>query len=234
MFDNLKNNLSKKQKIGILIVFEIIFLIFIIATINASNVEKTHVNIENPNESSIPNNAKEFISKTVWNAIYTKVGEQLKTSNITDAKIREGTYKETTNDEGGKSVTFILDIDSLKQTFVVKTGWSKNASVVYETILECPPQSEMKYKETICYGTYNSTYSLNLYLPYPTNSNSPEEYISGLYIEGDETKKTITIHIIPCREEELRKKALEYLNSTPIKLDEYKLEYDVNGTDADC
>ena len=97
----------------------------------------------------------------------------------------------------------------------------------------------MKYPETICYGMYNNTYSLDLYLPYAVypeghDPNDSTPLAPNYIIHGDEFDKTIDIEVSICDAEKFKQEAMDYLNSTPIKLNEYKINYNVNDVDVGC
>ena len=125
----------------------------------------------------------------------------------------------------------------MEQTFKVKTGWSKNKDVVYEVIVDCPSQDEMKYPNTICYGAYNDTYSLDLYLPYTVYPEGYEDdgiTAPNYMINGDESSKTLDILVSSCNEQGFKDAAWNYLNTLPIDFSDYKINYDVNSVDVRC
>lgn len=227
-------NLSKGQKTFIAVLLQTIVIILLITVLNVFLPERTHIKIDGYDsaENSIPGNAKEFIAKNTWNLVQSSVKDIIG-SSIDDATIREGTYRETKNEDGSTSVEFILDIDSIKQTYVITTGWSKDKTTTYQVIVNCPSQNEMKYPETICHGMYNSTYSLDLYLPYVVNSPY-EDAAPDILIEGNETDKTIRVMLTTCNTDINRQKADQYLQSIPTDLSSYQIIYDVSGADAIC
>ena len=237
MLRTLINNLSRAQKIGILVILQIIIIIILALVVKSLTAEKSHVAIES-NEAelseSIPDNAESFIEDSIWQVIKNKVVGADR--NDVDVVIREGTYVEDETEDGYK-VEFIVDIDSLKQSFVVRTGWSKNKDVVYEVIVDCPPQDKMKYPETVCNGTYNNTFSLDLYLPYivyPEGYDDNTVAAPNYMISGDENTKTLDIMISECDVEGFKKAAWDYLNSLPIDFSEYQVNYEINKVDVRC
>ena len=153
-----------------------------------------------------------------------------------DVVIREGTYKEVESEDGVK-VEFIVDIDSLKQSYIVRTGWTNDKSVIYEVIVDCPPQSKMKYSDTVCYGAYNDTYSLDLYLPhmvYPEGHRVGDNMAPDYMITGDESAKTLDIMVSKCNVEGFKKDAWDYLNTIPIDFSDWTVNYEINSTDVGC
>ena len=235
MFKNLLENLSKNQKIGIAVMLQVIIVAILGAILQANLVPAQHAAVEdNATEETtgMSNDTKDFVAENIWQLITSKVSG-LDSNNVDDIVIREGTYEKKENEDGSVSVSFIVDNDSLKQTYTVSTGWSKDKSVTYEVVVDCPPQDLMKYPETFCRGTYNNSYSLDLYLPYTVESPY-EDSANNIYIEGNDANKTIDVIVSACDVEKFKKQAMDYLKSTPIKLDEYTINYEVNSVDIEC
>lgn len=235
MFKNLMQNLSKNQKIGIAIIMQVIIVIVIVVCVKWAISPQPHVEIVNRNETSIPDDRWQGIKNEIWYLIQNNVSNVTR-SDIDDAVIRDGTYEEITENEI-TTATFLLDIDSIKQTYYITVSWSDTVTIYDYMTVNCPPQNEMKYPDTVCYGMYNDTYSLDLYLPYAVYSNSSDDDASvapDYYISGDENAKTIDIMVSVCDAEKFKQEATDYLNSTPIKLSEYTISYEVNSIDVEC
>lgn len=235
MFKNLMQNLSKNQKIGIAIIMQVIIIIVIVVCVKWAISPQPHVEIVNRNETSIPDDRWQGIKNEIWYLIQNNVSNVTR-SDIDDAVIRDGTYEEITENEI-TTATFLLDIDSIKQTYYITVSWSDTVTIYDYMTVNCPPQNEMKYPDTVCYGMYNDTYSLDLYLPYAVYSNSSDDDASvapDYYISGDENAKTIDIMVSVCDAEKFKQEATDYLNSTPIKLSEYTISYEVNSIDVEC
>lgn len=236
MFNVFWGNLSKNQKVILLCGLQILVIIILVIVVQASLGDKQHAEIEDTsysNDFDIPSNAKRYVSENVWQVVQEGVAD-LTDNNVDDIVIREGSYTETENDDGSIGANFIVDIDSLKQTFVISTGWSEDGGIVYEVVIDCPPQNEMKYPETVCYGMYNNTYSLDLYLPHEISVGEGDNEIVEAYIDGSEYTHTIDVDMAPCDVNLTKAKVEEYLRSTPIKLNEYQINYVVNTSDIDC
>ncbi|MBR2766658.1 hypothetical protein IKD67_01040 [Candidatus Saccharibacteria bacterium] len=233
------DNLSRAQKIGLLAIVQLLFIVVLVLLVQSFTREKSHVEIEDQAvaENDIPENAEEFIAENIWSIVSSKVAD-VSSNDIKDVVIREGTYEETQNKDGTVSASFIVDIDSLKQTFTVGVAWSKDGKTVYEPIIDCPPLELMKYPETVCYGAYHNTYSLDLYLPhlvYPENrGKSGVSSAPNIMITGDQEKKSLNIMVSVCDEERFKKEAWEYLNTLPIDFSDYTVNYEVNGLNAGC
>lgn len=221
-------NLTQVQKVAAVMLAQLLVIIVLVLLVQSFTAEKSHVEITDESNSGIdiPKKAGSFISDNIWSIIKSRVADVTR-NDIDDAVIREGSYNETQNEDGSISASFIVDIDSLKQSFTVSTGWSKDGSEVYETIVDCPRADQMKYPEMMCYGAYHNTYSLGLYLPYYIEKEvDGEEYLMG-DISGDEYTHTIEVNLAACEPEETKKIAEDYLNSIPIDLSQYTINYTV-------
>lgn len=237
-------NLEKWQRITVVVVFQAIFILIITATLNFFiSSDRNHIDvIDNSNQiANMPNAAKDVYEDALWEIIKTNVDDVDK-NVIKDVQVRDGSYKEeTVNDDGVVQAGFIVDIDSIKQTYRVVISWDKNGSNVMEAIVDCPVVGESKYPESFCKGTYRGTDDLSLYLPYavyPGGIVDPNTTITSTApnyrITGDEDSKVIDVLISYCDADKYKKEALNYLESIPIDLSKYKINYIVNSIDVVC
>lgn len=234
-------NLSKIQKISFVFFLQALFIIIIIIVLNFTLQPKKHIKSISSEENftlPIPDKNIETFKNALWAVISNNVRE-VDRSVLDDVTIREGSYEEI-EEESSRMASFIVDIDSIKQTYKVSISWvTDSKSGLYDDVaIDCPPQSQMKYPETICRGMYNNTYSLDLYLPYQIDSPYKDEYeYAGpeVYIYGDESTHTITVSLAPCNNaEENKKKANDYLQTIP-NLKDYQVEYVLqSGVDIIC
>lgn len=237
MFKDLMENLSRNQKIGIMVVLQAIIIVVIVVCVNMAMAPRDYVGIVNENEAAIPDERWEGIKNELWYLIAANVDGADK-SDIDDAEVREGTYEETV--EGDiTTARFLLDIDSLKQTYAVTVSWSDEVELSDSLAIDCPRASEMKYPETVCYGMFNDSYSLDLYLPYEAYpagyENEDDEPLAPNYsISDDQYEKKIDIMVSACDAEKYKKEALDYLNSVPIDLNSYSINYEINSINVNC
>ena len=236
------NNLSKIQKIGLIAMAQILVIIVLVLLVQSFTVEKSHVEIENEPvseaEEEMPKKVKDFVEENIWSMIRSNVAEATR-NNVDDVVIREGTYVTTRNSDGSIAANFIVDIDSLKQSYTVSTGWSKDGKEMFETIIDCPPIDQMKYPETVCYGAYYNTYSLDLYLPhmeYPEGADdeNADPLAPNYMITGDENSKTLDILVSICDVDRFKKEAWDYLSTVPIDFSDYTVNYEINDINVGC
>lgn len=237
MFKTLMQNLSRNQKIAIVVILQLIVILIIAACVNWAFQPKQYVSVENKNSTSIPDANWNGIKNELWYLIQNNV-KNADRADIDDAVIREGTYEETTANDI-TTATFLLDIDSLKQTYFITTSWSDKVELSDALSIDCPPIDQMKYSETVCYGMFNNTYSLDLYLPYVVypdglDDDEGEPLAPNYMITGDEANKTLDILVSVCDVEGFKKAAWDYLNTTPIDFSDYTVNYEVNNLNVEC
>ena len=237
----LYGNLSKGQRVGLLILSQFVVVIMIVLILQPVFREREHVEIQDGNAVSVgvPDEVWENFEETLWQVISSNVND-VERNVIDDIVVRDGSYEEIVKG-GAKSANFIVDIDSIQQTYVVSIGWSDNVALYgpNNVSIECPPRDQMKYPDTICYGMYNNIYSLDLYLPYAVypeghDEDDVEPTAPNYIIHGDEDDKTIDIEVSVCNAEKYHQEALEYLDSLPFSIKDYKINYRINEVDVDC
>lgn len=232
MFRTFWSNLSKTQKIVVAVLLQTIVIVILVLLVKSFTAERPHVEIETSSLSGtdMPDEVRNFVEENIWSIISSNV-EGVTKNDIKDASIREGTYEEVENDDGSVAVSFIVDIDSLKQSYTVSTGWKKDRREMLETVVDCPPIDLMKYPDTVCRGAYHNTYSLGLYLPHGDYSVEQDEPSFIYSIDGNERTKTLNI-MVSCDVDRAKKEAWSYLDSLPIDFSDYTINYDVT-TDVD-
>ena len=244
MFRNLMENLSKGQKIGLLVVCQAVFVVVLVLIVQGLMNGREYVKIEDTAGVNLPEKVREFVADNIWETIKGNV-ENVSRNDIDDVVVREETYSETVeDDEDLVRANFIVDIDSIKQTYAISAGWSRGGEVVYEVIVNCPPIDEMKYPETVCYGDYNNSFSLDLYLPYAVYKDGydmdddaamdDEVVAPDIYITGDADEKYIDVMVSKCNAEEFIREADEYLDGLPIDLSGYAINYNINDVNVGC
>lgn len=239
MWRNMFNNLSTNQKILICVILQIIVIIILVAVVNVSlNGEKKHM-LKTANENDnyelqdIPSEMMNAFEKQLW--LVVSDGYNGLADDKVNYTIRDGSYNLTAEDDT-YGATFLVDVDVLRQTYLVTLAWTNNRESVLssEVIINCPPIDQMKYPETVCKSMYTTTASPELYLPHYITSDEAEGGLIEAYITNDLGTNTINVDMSPCKLEETRKKVDDYLNSTGIILDEYQINYYISSSDVDC
>lgn len=240
MFRTLINNLTKNQKIAFAVVLQFVFIIALAMIARPFLAEKKHVELDSntTNNLNLPAGVKDYVAENIWEVVKSNIPDA-KDNSISDVAIREGSYTESKNEDGSIRADFLVDIDSLKQTYKVSTGWSANGRVVREVIVNCPLVSEMKYKDTVCRGMYNDSYSLDVYFPYEVyperdESQAGESLAPNYILNVDEENKVITIMVSSCNVDRFKSDALNYLDTVPIDLSDYQLDVQINNVNVEC
>ena len=239
MFRNLLDNLTKNQKIGLVVIGQVLVIVVLALLVQTFTREESAVEIEQGSLAGVdmPVNVREFTEENLWTIISSNV-EGVDKNKIKDAVIREGTFETLENSDGSISASFIVDIDSLKQTYIVSTGWTKKGEIL-DMAVDCPPIGQMKYPETVCYGAYHNTYSLDLYLPYVMypegfDDDEAEPLAPNYMITGDEESKTLDILVSVCDVDKFKKEAWDYLKTVPIDFSNYTVNYEINSINTEC
>lgn len=236
---NLSTNLSTGAKIAIGFFVQAIIIVIVISAVSILTKEPEKILVDTGNQQvNIPEKEWSSIKNRIWTILGNHM-EQLNKNEIDDAVIREGTYNEEIKKNGNTNIhnaSFLVDIDSLKQTFAVSVSWADSDKVEFTSnpiSVECPKKSEMKYPETFCYGINTTTASPGIYLPYTKPKGEHGDYYYTIRQDYDDANK-INVVIRACDYEKYKKEADKYLKSTGIKLDEYTIEYEENTTDRVC
>ena len=229
--NHLWENLSRNQRIGFLVGLQLIVIVVLVVCTQLALRPRENVFVDNANVTNIPDDEWRGIKSELWELIQNNVTGATE-ADVDDVVVREGTYKESYQNDI-TTAKFLIDIDSLKQTYVVTVSWSDEVELMDSLTIDCPKKEEMKFPETMCYGMYNNTKSLSLYLPYVVKSKY-EGGAPNIYIEGNENNRRIDVMLSTCDTDALRSQAENYLNSIPVDLSEYTINYNVSEADARC
>lgn len=155
----------------------------------------------------VTNNPDSFskISTNHFNTFRTQLIRHLREQNlisekgtVDDISIRENTIHVFTTTESGTDLTnsyFIIDIDSLKQTYQVEVSDSIGDYVGTIARIKCPKISEMKYPETECIGQFNdSSKKVIHHLPYTMELASGERVI----VKNFDDSKVLQVYLYSC------------------------------------
>ena len=235
MFKDYFQNHNINIKIITIVFIQAVVIIVLISVIHIFTREELPVQVENidSTDTSMNTNAKDFLSEYLWQVIINAT-PNIDKNVINDAMIREGTYEESISYLDGKKITsakFIIDIDTLKQSYTVSMAWSDK--VAYEMSIECPPKSLMKYPETECKGMTTTTASPQLYLPYKKEDDQGGAFHYWIKLNPKDSKEII-VQIYKCGYDEKKAEADAYLKSTGIELDKYKITYESFSTELPC
>lgn len=110
--------------------------------------------------NSTPNDTRDIAFTQLYTIIANNLPEDTKIPT-SGAKIRKGTdTKEYFNDSKINYYTFIVDIDSIKQSYYVQISWSKSLDADlggYPIIILCPQPDQLIYEPFDCQDIYTET-----------------------------------------------------------------------------
>lgn len=232
MFRNLLHNLTRNQKIAVFAVAQILVIVVLAVCLNVALNPQEKIKVVSNDGWNMAEDRWQGIKRELWNLMKENI-EGMATDNIDDVVIRDGTYRESTENDI-TTATFLVDIDSLRQTYQITAAWSDKVELYDSLAIDCPPVDQMKYPDTVCKGMFNTTASLDLYLPHDITDDDTEDGVLWAYIYGDEYNRTIDVEMAPCDIDATRKKVDDYLGSLPIDMDEYTVNYLLLKSDVDC
>lgn len=226
MFRNIMQNLSTKQKLGIFVGFVVFAVLIVVGLINMINAKSNNeVAISNLNEyaSTAPRAYKEDLQSTLWFVLNKRFDLPEGKVDKYDVTIRDGSYEEVVGYDTTVA-NFLVDVDSLQQTFAVTFSWpskGKRTNIMERVVINCPKREEMKYPDSFCDGQYNNSTDINLYLPYIKYDNNGSPLYQISYYDG-----WIMVSLQTCGDEKLtaqyRAEVDAWLKNTKIDLEKYK------------
>ena len=174
---------NKKTKIIIATTLSLIAVLFIINLI-LSSLPKDYdrATLENPEAISSYLSSNEIDDFRISLLSFLESYYIDKGSTIDDIQIRPDSVQsfKSTNSYGDyANISFLIDIDSLKQTFRIDYISDHTKRTSPRTEITCPKVSETKYPDSICKNTLtpNISASIKSYLPYETRLPSGEKIL---------------------------------------------------------
>lgn len=175
MINNSNNRGIKKVSPVTAIAIGMVLLIVVILTvsivmINKRNYEEALKTVSMEYPSSIPEDYRLLIGTQLKNLLVGNYGVSQDT--MIEAVVREDSYKEEIG-EDLTNATFLVDIDEIKQTFVITATWSDTIVVPDGVLISCPTKAESKYPDSFCIGMYDNTDEVENKIKYPIYGDLP-------------------------------------------------------------
>lgn len=137
-----------------IVVFLLVVLVSVIVALvvllTPKPVEDERVEVVNFNTgTNVPVNYQSNVRRLIGNVM--KASGALNAEMYVDATVREGTYREMSDDDGVRA-SFIIDVPSFKYSFAVMTNWSINEPDPTDknVRVECPYYLDVIYTDTKC------------------------------------------------------------------------------------
>ena len=222
----------------IVILSAIIFIVICVGFIIFKVIQhdSSRVTIQNYSDiiKNLPDNVRVDFEKNLHDMIvHNNQGKDV--SNIKDIFIRSNSSRQTEEKKGQISGSFIVDIESLKQSYGVQYKYSDNPNdgfaTGYPTSIVCLDKSQLIYGEfnckTISFWQTSSDPLANK-LPY----SSDYYKITGIFSQ-DQTKPTIVIQVMINNNSQRTKErfmkykddALVWIKNQGVDLNNYTIEY---------
>lgn len=199
----MKNNTINIKRLAITIpVIALVVFLIIILIINLIPTDANRVAILNPEEiQSISGD----MQKNIKIQLIKLLQEQnliTEKDTVNDVKIREGSFANITKltDSGNvKTSSFLIDIDSLHQTYRI-TAYEATNQVLPDLAVQitCPKTDEIVYSDSKCVGTYETGASVSHNIPYTANLPSGEKYIIKSITSTNKGEHILQIYLYSC------------------------------------
>lgn len=138
---------------------------------------------------------------------------------IDDVVVRDGTVEMLRQGDAGTVMTFLIDIDSLKQTYRVQITDTNQETMDVTAYIICPRATERKYSDTECRGHYGTDGNdVGLYLPYSGKLGTGEKYLVKTITMTSTGDEILQVYLYSCDEKnppviEAETAAREFVNS---------------------
>jgi hypothetical protein len=184
-------NFFKKQPLRLLFIIIPLILALVLPPL-ISELTRRGRNIHLENRASLKISDKEI--KNLQLHLANLLGDQ-----DLDVVIRTDSISYATSDQQ-TTANFLIDIDSLKQTYAITIYDTDIALESPSVEVKCPKISDSKYPDSECQTPSNTSHDLNLHLPYETKLSSGEKvYVKDITIEPN--GKNIQIYLYSCEDE---------------------------------
>ncbi len=241
------NELNPKQKITIISLGFIFIILFIslFFFIKPANKYGADIGINNYDKyiSNLPADRRDSLNSSLYNLV--KYNSKSGKSNINDATVRgdsvEYNYNKTTNINSG---SFIVDIPSIKQSYLLSYRWSSDNSNVnlggYTATAACVPSKKLIYSNFDCKDSFanspdiTSSDPILSHLPYSTFNYT----VTGKY--NDNNKLDLNVNIILYSSDtrdgqrdnsisKYKSQVIDWIKSINLNPDNYLINYIIHG-----
>lgn len=230
-------NYFKNPKIIILSIFALIIVIILSVFLINQKSQKPQDEIQIPDlikqakKRKIDSKPLSFLQKN----LFTRVKNNYKSDfnpNSTTTKIRESSFQESYDSKTDlHTIRFIVDIESIKQSYQGFYQWSKNSHLIdgYANQISCLPKKQLIYDYFVCqdlFSQQNQTISDPIYYLTPYQNYNHGYNITADKVQDPNQKITIRIEILsndPKRIQILKDQALDFLKHRQINLEDYQI-----------
>lgn len=242
MLQSIFSNLSKRQKVFLLILFFCLVAIIVGAVIYKTNYEKpygTELTIGNFDSKikNLPPDRKSSISAYLYDTVKKNTNQSITLDDIGEAVIRENSNSQIfKSDVKVFNGSFIVDIEKIKQSYKIEYVYSfdKNSDYAggYEVLVLCLPNDKLIYGSFDCKELFEDSAGIDpivTLLPYSTLS-----YEIRL-IDTGKDKPTLAIKLFVSEADrntgeaaavnKYKQEALYWIMSKGFKPDNYEITY---------
>lgn len=190
------------KKLLIIPILAAVIALLIILIFNILPSESDRIVLKNPSAlaSVSRSDAKKF--KTSLVRLLEANGLISAENLVDDVEIRADSVSTFTDYSDGrelKTTTFLVDIDSLAQTFFVTIYDSNKPLTDLAVQITCPTLDDSKYPNSTCVGVYGDTsQSVSAHLPYEFSLASGEKVLVKKLESSSDGKQILQIYLYSC------------------------------------
>ncbi|MDO4986939.1 MAG: hypothetical protein Q4E46_01295 [Candidatus Saccharibacteria bacterium] len=207
--------------------FVAIIIISIVAiTSHHDPAEENPIIITNFSETTTaPDSYLTYVSKNIYDLI--EATEQTNNSNLGDAIIRAGSYRESVSKTGGKTASFIVDVESYHYSFEVTMTWDDSSAQSADPNIDivCPHYMDVIYKDKKCIAA-NPYSQISRYLPHTEYLSDGRKYTVEL--RGYSSRTYLAVIVPECQNQSMKDEATanfkKWLKSIYLDPNDYDIE----------
>ena len=154
-------------------------------------------------EKELPTDARDLLRNSLYDllAAHFDVPNE---ANKVKAVVRIDTLEKSIA-EGSTGVSFIMDIDEYRQTYDVMVSWFDDPDLPMNISVGCTRRDVAKFPEAMCYGMYDTSDSLELYLPYEWKTESGKEFLLEFGYYNEDGSEVVIAFVENCDKNGVKK-----------------------------
>ncbi len=231
--DTFRNLLGEKPLKKLILILSSLFIAILSISIIFIIINQPKVNISFPDGTNIPDSELVKIRKVLYGVIKDN------SDNFDDKITYEGIareYQEYSNTSEKTTATFIVDFDSIKQSYFITINWPADKDDdIPNYIIDCPLEKS-KYTETKCHTESSSNTNISSFLPHIDKLKSGQEYT--IAYKYNNTVPYIEIQVNSCGNSNILDDALasskEWIKKINLNPDDYQFYLPSNLCDNEA
>ncbi len=205
----------------------VIIVIAMVVLLRTDPKSDSNVLIENYAGTNVPTGYKDVIQENISNIL--RRNSIISSTEVVDAEIREGSYKESIDDDLVVS-KLIADVESLQYSFQVTVTWWRGMNDNREitdpdVVVECPYYTDVIYKDKKCIAQ-EPYQQIKRYLPYYQYLGSGQKF--GVSLKQFNDEYYLAVEVKACGDENVTESTVDatkkWIKSMYMDTNDYRIE----------